>query len=112
MGSTTGNEEVLREVNDRIEEVSQAFSEGDEDPGAAQAEFLCECGDPHCTESLRMSVGEYEEIRRDKALLIVSPEHEDESKEDVVAHLDRYVVVRRVPEESVSAKGDAQQDPG
>jgi hypothetical protein len=108
MGSTASNEEFLRDVNDRIEEVSQAFSEGDEDPGAAEAEFLCECGDPHCQESLRMSVREYESIRRDKALLIVFPEHEDDSVDDVVAHLDRYVVVRKHPGEAASAEGEAQ----
>jgi hypothetical protein len=103
-GRISRDEAFLRDVNDRIEEVSQAFSKGDEDPGAAKAEFLCECGNAQCRESLHMSVREYESIRRDRALLIVFPEHEDERVDEVVARFERYVVVRKHGEEAAVAE--------
>jgi hypothetical protein len=91
------NEGLLRDVNERIEEVSQRFSEGDRDPAAAEAAFLCECARGNCTESLRMTIGEYENVRSVKTLFLVSPGHEDASIEDVVERHERYTVIRKRP---------------
>jgi hypothetical protein len=110
-GRISRDEAFLRDVNDRIEEVSQAFSKGDEDPGAAAAEFLCECGDGQCRESLRMTVSEYESIRRDRALLIVFPKHEDEDVDEVVARFEHYVVIRKHIEEAAVAEGTQPHRP-
>jgi hypothetical protein len=96
-GDIAKNEGLLRDVNDRIEEVSQRFSEGDRHPAAAEAAFLCECGREGCTESLRMTIGEYENVRSVKALFVVSPGHEDASVEDVVERHECYTVVRKRP---------------
>ena len=48
------NQALMREVNERIERL------GDD---AANPEFLCECSNPDCIETLQLSIAEYESIR-------------------------------------------------
>jgi hypothetical protein len=58
------NEGLLRDVNDRIEEVMERFDNGEATPEDEEADFLCECGTEDCIESVRMSIRDYEELRR------------------------------------------------
>jgi hypothetical protein len=103
-GHVAATEGLLRDVNDRIEEVTQRFGQGDTESEADEAEFLCECGHEKCSESVRMSVREYEELRRDEAHFVVFPGHEDPEVEDVVAQHARYRVVRKHPAEASIAE--------
>jgi hypothetical protein len=103
-GRVASNEGLLRDVNDRIEEVTQRFGNGEEGSEADGADFLCECGQENCTESVRMSVREYEELRRDENHFVVFPGHEDPDVEDVVATYGRYTVVRKHPAEASIAE--------
>ena len=48
------NQALMREVNERIERIVE---------DAADPEFLCECGEADCIETLHLSIGEYESIR-------------------------------------------------
>ena len=80
------NESLLREVNDRIEEIAD---------DAASMEFLCECADPDCTETLELSVMEYELIRSSPVRFPVKPGHIDPELERVVEEDERYVVVEK-----------------
>lgn len=99
-GRVASNEGLLRDVNDRIEEVAQSFGSGDDEPPSDEAEFLCECGQANCTESVRLTIREYEDVRRDETHFVVFPGHEDSDLEEVVAHVQRYTVVRKHPAES------------
>jgi hypothetical protein len=51
------NEALFREVNERIEDVSEDVSRAD------FIEFLCECGEEACIERIELSREEYEDIR-------------------------------------------------
>jgi hypothetical protein len=66
------NEGLLREVNDRIEEVMERFGNGEARPEDEETDFLCECGTEDCVESVRMSIREYEDVRRDEDHFVVS----------------------------------------
>jgi hypothetical protein len=103
-GHVAATEGLLREVNDRIEEVMQRLGQGDTESEADEAEFLCECGHEKCSESVRMNVREYEELRRDETQFVVFPGHEDPEVEDVVAQHERYTVVRKHPVEASIAE--------
>jgi hypothetical protein len=103
-GRVATNEGLLRDVNDRIEEITQRFELGDAEADAGEAEFLCECGQENCTESVRMSVREYEELRRDETHFVVFPGHEDPDVEDVVARRAQYTIVRKHPAEAAVAE--------
>jgi hypothetical protein len=49
------NQFLYREVNERIRNMDYSVS---------RAEFVCECAHPECSETIEMSLEEYEEIRR------------------------------------------------
>jgi hypothetical protein len=103
-GRIATNEGLLREVNDRVEEVSQEFSSGEAEPDKGEADFLCECGRDNCIETVRMTVREYEEVRSEETLFVVFPGHEDASVEEVVQRFERYTVVRKHPDEAAIAE--------
>jgi len=63
------NQILLREVNERIAEI--ASSSAGELP-----EFLCECSRHDCTETLPLSLPEYERVRSSLNLFVILPGHE------------------------------------
>ena len=84
------NEAVFREINERLNELAEKFSSPVE-----PIELVCECGNVHCDERLRVDGADYEALRSDSRLFAVVPGHEIEDVEDVVEHRDGYVVVRK-----------------
>jgi hypothetical protein len=86
------NEALFREVNERMREVSDAFAIVDLD-----LELVCECADERCGERLRVTTAEYERIRADPALFIVSPGHVATDVEYVAESGDGYEIVRKDP---------------
>jgi hypothetical protein len=91
------NEALFREVNERVKEVSDAES-------GERIDFLCECGDARCTESIPMTRAEYERLRSDPLLFGVKPGHVIADAEDVVAVGDRFQMVRKFRDEGVIAR--------
>jgi hypothetical protein len=102
-GRVASNEGLLRDVNDRIEEIAQTFDRGFDEREAGEADFLCECGRENCTESVRMSVREYEGARGEEDLFIVFPGHADLAVEEVIIQHERYTIVRKHPDEAAIA---------
>jgi hypothetical protein len=87
------NETLFRSVNERVEEVVQ--------PGAAEEiDFLCECADADCVENISLERQEYERARSDATQFVVAPGHEVPEIEEVIARTDRFLVVRKHPEEA------------
>ena len=79
------NEAVVREVNERINDVTRE----------AASEYLCECGNATCTDTIQMSVTEYEGVRADPTYFAVLPGHEIPEVEDVIARHEGFLVVRK-----------------
>jgi hypothetical protein len=95
------NEALVREVNERIEEVDKTAGEagcGGED---IVFEFLCECGgdagDVACGEQVRMTISEYENVRSQDDRFVVYPGHEKEALEQVTTRNERFFVVDKRP---------------
>ena len=84
------NEAVFREANERIEELNQTFATLTD-----ELVLVCECGYGDCTEKVRMSVAEYEELRADSAHFAIVHGHEIPDVEYVVAEREGYDVVRK-----------------
>jgi hypothetical protein len=84
------NEALFREVNERIERVSQALRVEPE-----RLRILCECGDESCFEQIEVSLPEYEEVRANSSLFFVRPGHEHAEVEEVVEEREDYNVVRK-----------------
>jgi hypothetical protein len=90
------NEAIARVVNERVREVRP--EEGDQLVG-----FLCECGDASCTETIHLSIRDYERIRSEPTYFIVVPGHEVTSVEAPIEENESYLVVRKNPEEATIA---------
>jgi hypothetical protein len=84
------NEAVFREVNERIEDLSQSFG-----LGGQPLDLVCECGDASCAEHIRMSADDYETMRQDATLFALYPGHETPDVEAVVSRHDGYDIVRK-----------------
>jgi hypothetical protein len=82
------NESVFRQVNEKIEDLNEAFGDL---TGTMIA--ICECGDPTCVEQLEVELGLYEGVRSDPTLFIVATGHDIEDVEDIVASHTGFDVV-------------------
>jgi hypothetical protein len=84
------NEALFREVNERIERVTETLQVTSE-----TIAILCECGNDSCTERVDVSLEDYERIRGESDLFFVIPGHEIPDVEDVVETNDGWDVVRK-----------------
>ncbi|HEU4451070.1 MAG TPA: hypothetical protein VFR63_13965 [Gaiellaceae bacterium] len=96
------NEALIREVNERIEDVDRASRVANAGGGEPVFEFLCECGrgdagDVGCEEHVEMTLREYEEVRSQDDRFAVVPGHEHAALERVAARNERFVVVDKQP---------------
>jgi hypothetical protein len=82
-------ESAFREVNERIAENAQRFDAG-------STSFICECGDPQCTDRVEATIEEYEEVRGDGARFLLAPGHGDGSIEELVESRGRFIIVEKV----------------
>jgi hypothetical protein len=85
------NEARFRDANEKLQGHARDLVEGEE----TLVPFLCECVNRECTQVVRMTLAEYEEVREDGRHGIGVPGHEDLSVEDVVAAHDRYFVTKK-----------------
>jgi hypothetical protein len=84
------NEAVFREVNERIEQLADAF-----DLKTEQLDLVCECGRADCVERISMTQAEYESLRSDSHQFAVFPGHEALDVERVVAKRKGYDIVQK-----------------
>jgi hypothetical protein len=88
------NEDLIRQVNERIERVDREADARGWVPEERYFDFHCECGRGEaCEGRLRMTIEEYELVRRQDDRFAVLPGHEDADIERVVEANERFVVV-------------------
>ena len=109
---TARNESLFREVNDRIEELSENVEAQGIAPDGGLVEFHCECGRDGCTERLRMTATEYDRVRSDNDRFALAPGHETPEMEAVVDSNERFVVVDKLPEAEPLVGADGQPRSG
>ena len=86
------NEEIFREVNERI-------AEGAEQHGVTGTlPFHCECGRASCVATIEIPVGSYAVIVRERYRFVVLPGHEEPSIERIVETTSDYLIVEKVGE--------------
>jgi hypothetical protein len=82
-------ESLFRGVNERIAETAARF-------GAEEASFVCECARTDCTEHVRATLVEYEQVRADGTRFILAPGHELPDVERVTRRSKRFELVEKV----------------
>jgi hypothetical protein len=88
--SLAKNEELFRNVNERIETLSQTVAEDD-----SITEYLCECDRPDCYHRVKATRSEYEAVRAESTHFILLPGHEDSRVELVVLSNERFLIVEK-----------------
>ena len=82
------NERLSRRGNDLIRDTAAGLG-ADE---STIIPLLCECSDVECTETIHLSQGEYDRVRREPNRFVVLPGHETEAEEVVAAGARRHIV--------------------
>jgi hypothetical protein len=82
-------EAAYREVNEVIARAAAQFE-------AEEADFVCECGDPHCAHRVTAQLDEYERVRADSTQFLLAVGHDDPEVERVVARGSGYRIVEKL----------------
>jgi hypothetical protein len=98
------NEILYRTVNEKIEDLNEAFGTLTE-----TMTVVCECGNASCAEQIELDVSTYERVRADPTLFVIVPGHTEPDVESVVERGDGFEVVRK--DEDEAAKLAAEHDP-
>ena len=83
------NEAMFREVNERIEKVTERFAAAD------PMSFVCECVDNTCSRHVELTREEYEDAAEQRKRFAVAPDHDDPELENVVERHKGYIVVEK-----------------
>jgi len=99
------NQVTFRRANEEIEEVAADLGES---LTVRLIPFLCECAEPRCTQIIRLSRSEYEDVRASPRRFAVCPGHEVTLVDErVVVRNDRFWTVEKVGEAGrVAAESD------
>lgn len=83
------NQALFREVNERLLELTDGFRNG-------SIQFICECSQEDCTETLTLSQERYESVRAHSTFFVVATGHEILEVEKVIDRNDGYTIVQKV----------------
>jgi hypothetical protein len=86
------NEEVFRDVNDRIDAGADRLQV------ATPLPFHCECSDAACVENISVAPDDYKHVVSERFHFMVIPGHENNEIERVVARRSDFLVVEKVGE--------------
>ena len=86
------NESRFRDINERLERDLRRLPVDGE-----PVEFVCECGRLECTQSVLLTLDEYERVRQDPTTFAMLHGHEIDDVEDVLYDCERYVIARKKP---------------
>ena len=79
---------LLRDVNERIASVAATWK-------ADPPDFLCECSDSDCGETVNLSLREYEIIRSTANLFVIHKGHEHPDVDRIVHARDGFTLVEK-----------------
>jgi hypothetical protein len=79
---------LFREVNERVLETIGSFD--------GPIEFLCECSGKDCIETLALTQDEYERVRANPNLFVITPGHELLEVDRVVDQGNAYLLVEKI----------------
>jgi hypothetical protein len=101
------NQSLFREINERIEDLNASFS-----GILPTGDWVCECAEAVCVETVELSVAEYESIRARSATFVVAPsdQHVWPDVERVIERTDRYwIVEKRGDAKDVAERADPRR---
>jgi hypothetical protein len=100
------NHVLFREVNERVREVLDVWPERGE-PG----EFVCECSNEECAETILLTIEEYEAVRASGNFFVVACGHEIDAIERVLGETDTYKLVEKLEGARYAIETDPRSRP-
>jgi hypothetical protein len=100
------NEAMYRTVNREIEYVARQLGDGPTD----EIEVVCECGEPSCTETLTLTIADYDEVHRQRDRFAVAPGHENPALEHVVKQTGGFVIVDKFGSAEEAAEAEERRE--
>jgi hypothetical protein len=97
------NEEVFRDVNERIEEGAQRHGV------QAPLHFHCECGRTSCVAKIEIRPRDYARIARERYQFVLVPGHEEATIERIVERHSDYAVAEKIGEARAQIDRDHPQ---
>ncbi|HEV2590417.1 MAG TPA: hypothetical protein VGU02_00865 [Gaiellaceae bacterium] len=96
------NEALFRAVNEQIESLNRRLK------GPEDMEVVCECGSAQCVERVKISLDDYERVRKDPRRFIISPGHVEPEFETVIEEHEGYHFVEKIHEipEQIAEQSD------
>jgi hypothetical protein len=82
-------EALFRNVNEEIKDAAERFD-------SVTGEFICECGDPRCTEHIRLPLETYDRVRSRATRFVVRPGHVKGPLERIVKRERNHSVVEKI----------------
>ena len=93
------NQVLFREVNDRIREVTEGLGI------VNNTDFVCECSQADCTDTVELDLEEYEGIRSTPTIFVIVSGHEVPEIENVIEANDRYMLVEKTHAVELTRRG-------
>jgi hypothetical protein len=81
------NQSLFREINERIEKIAG---------GNEAVQFLCECSNTDCPDTIELNVSEYERVRSNATWFMITPGHDIPQIERVISQDGGYAVVEKL----------------
>ncbi|TMM25960.1 MAG: hypothetical protein E6F94_07320 [Actinobacteria bacterium] len=99
------NQALFREVNERLLELSDGFQDG-------SMQFVCECSNEDCTETVTMNHQAYESVRAHSTFFVIVSGHEILQVEKVIDSRDGWTIVQKVTESDYAVETDPRRRNG
>lgn len=90
------NEELMEELNRRMEQTLEEIREEQDDDPDAPIAFLCECSRLDCRERIHLTPSRFDRIHRDPDVFVLVPGHEIPDIERIVDQEGDYLIVRKL----------------
>lgn len=95
------NESLFRAVNERLDELGEAAS------WSKTTDYLCECSDTTCIETIELTNDEYERARSRPTVFMLIPGHQRLEIERVIEENEHFLLVEKI----VAVDEIIEQDP-
>src|SRR6266516_3245530 len=96
------NQALFREVNERLLELAEGFQDG-------SMQFVCECSNEDCTQTVTMNHEEYESVRSHSTFFVIASGHEVLEVENVVDRRDGWTIVQKVTASDYAVETDPRR---
>ena len=104
------NQTLFREVNERIEYLAEVNERIGYHAEGAASEFVCECSNPECIETIELNLKAYERVRSNPTWFLIKRDHDIPQIERVISQDDGYAVVEKLILEEYMEVTDPRSD--